>query len=53
MKNEMSGEKSLEKYLNNGVENIIKQAIRASVSNPKESIFMAKYALASKKANKL
>ncbi len=53
MKNEMSGEKSLEKYLNNGVENIIKQAIRASVSNPKESIFMAKYALASKKASKL
>lgn len=53
MKNKMSGDKSLEDYLNNGVENIIKRGIKASLSNPKESIFMARYALASKKASKL
>lgn len=53
MKNKMSDDRSLEKYLNNGVENIIKCAIKASLSNPKERIFMARYALASKKASKL
>lgn len=44
---------NLEKYLSNGVENIVKGAIKASLKNPKESIFMAKYALASKNARKL
>ncbi len=40
----------IERYLSGGVEKIVKNAIKASLSNPKESIFMAKYALASKKA---
>jgi MoaA/NifB/PqqE/SkfB family radical SAM enzyme len=44
---------NLEQYLSNGVENIVKGAIKASLKNPKESIFMAKYALASKRARKL
>lgn len=43
----------LEEYLSNGVENIVKGAIKASFTNPKESIFMAKYTIASKKARKL
>lgn len=48
----MKQEQNLEKYLTGGVENIVKGALRASFSNPKESIFMAKYALASKVASK-
>lgn len=44
---------NLEAYLSNGVENIVNNALRASLSNPKESIFMAKFALASKNARRL
>lgn len=44
---------NLERYLSNGVENIVKEAIKTTVKNPKESIFIAKYALASQKARKL
>ncbi len=44
---------SLETYLSNGVETIVKGAIKASLKNPKESLFMAQYALASKKAREL
>lgn len=49
----MSNDFNLEGYLSNGVENIVKGAIKASLTNPKESVFMAKYAIASKKARKL
>lgn len=48
----MNKEFNLEKYLTGGVENIVKGAIKATLSNPKESIFMAQYALASKEASK-
>ncbi|MDF2907059.1 MAG: MoeA/NarA subfamily Fe-S oxidoreductase [Herbinix sp.] len=44
---------NLEAYLSNGVENIVNTALRASLTNPKESLFMAKFAKASKKARKL
>ena len=44
---------NLEQYLSHGVENIVKGALKASLSNPKESVFMAKYAIASKKARML
>jgi MoaA/NifB/PqqE/SkfB family radical SAM enzyme len=44
---------NLEKYLSNGVENIVKSALKASLSNPKASIFIAQYAQASKKARTL
>ncbi len=40
----------IERYMSHGVERIVKSALKASLSNPRESIFMAKYAMASKKA---
>lgn len=46
----MKKEFNLEKYLTGGVENIVKDAIKATLTNPQESIFMAKYAIASKEA---
>jgi MoaA/NifB/PqqE/SkfB family radical SAM enzyme len=49
----MAQEFNLESYLSNGVENIVKGIIKATFANPKESIFMAKYALASKESAKL
>lgn len=42
---------NLEEYLTNGVEWLVKDAIRTTLKNPKESTFLAKYALSSKKAN--
>lgn len=44
---------NLEAYLSNGVEKIVKDAIKATLHNPKESIFLGKYAIASKKAEML
>lgn len=49
----MEHQLDLEQYLSNGVENIIKGVIKASLRNPKESIFLAKYALDSKKSRAL
>ncbi len=46
----MEKEFNIERYLSNGVEKIVKNALKASLSNPRESLFMGKYALASKKA---
>lgn len=43
---------NLESYLTNGVENIVKSALKATAKNPKESIFMVQYAAQSKKAAK-
>ena len=43
----------LEKYLSTGVEKIVKQLVKAAAFHPQESIFMAKYARASKKASAL
>lgn len=42
----------IQKYMTNGVENIVKGALKATLSNPAESKFMVKYALASKEASK-
>ena len=42
----------LETYLANGVENTVKEILRASLKNPKESAFMLKYAAHSKTASK-
>ncbi len=44
---------NLEKYLTGGVENIVKGAIRATLRDPKESAFMARYALSSKESSKI
>lgn len=49
----MEKEFQLERYLTGGVENIVKGAIRATLKDPAESIFMAKYAHSSKKASRL
>jgi MoaA/NifB/PqqE/SkfB family radical SAM enzyme len=42
----------LQAYLTKGVEQIVSDAIKATLKNPKESAFMAKFALASKSASK-
>ncbi len=44
---------NLEFYLANGVETIISGILNAALHNPKESRFMAKYAVQSRKARKL
>ena len=49
----MSEEFQLEQYLTKGVEKIVKGAIKATFQNPKQSLFFAQYALASKEAAKL
>ena len=44
---------NLQKYLANGVENIVKDALKASIKNPKESLFLAKFAKNARKATKI
>lgn len=41
--NSMSNEFNLEKYLSSGVANIVQGAVKATLTNPQESIFMLKY----------
>ena len=43
---------NLNEYMTAGVKRIVKEAIRATLKNPKESAFMARYAKASKAAAK-
>lgn len=43
----------LQEYLSNGAEGIVKDAIRASLKNPKESLFLAKFAKHTRKASKI
>ena len=43
----------LQKYLTEGVEQVIKDALKATLKDPRESAFLAKFALASAKANKV
>ena len=38
-------ENELEAYLSKGVERIVRGILRASAENPKESLFMARYAV--------
>ena len=42
----------LQEYMTKGVERIVKEALRATLKDPKESLFMAQYAKASKEASK-
>lgn len=44
---------NLTEYLNHGVEHIVRGILKASVKNPRESLFMLEYAAASKKAASL
>lgn len=49
----MSESFNIQDYLANGVENIIKDAMRASLKNPKESLFLLKFSKYAKKATKI
>jgi MoaA/NifB/PqqE/SkfB family radical SAM enzyme len=49
----MDNNTNLIEYLNNGIETIVKGAVRASLKNPRESIFIAKFVLANKRAEKI
>lgn len=42
----------LQEYLTAGIDNIMKNAVKATITNPAQSIFMAKFALAVKEASK-
>lgn len=42
----------IQTYMTNGVERIVSDALKATIKNPKESAFMARFALASKNASK-
>ena len=42
----------LQAYLTHGVERVVKEAVRATLKNPKESVFMARFAQASRAASK-
>lgn len=48
----MSGEFNLSEYLSEGIENIVKNALKASIKNPKESAFLIKFMLAVKEAKR-
>lgn len=48
----MNKEFDIQEYLTRGVESIVSDAIKATLKNPKESVYMAKFALASRVASK-
>lgn len=50
---QVTEEFNLEAYLSSGIEMIIKTALRASYKNPKQSIYLAQYAIWAPKARKL
>ena len=43
----------MQAYMSEGVERIVKEALRATLRDPRESAFLAKFALAARKASKL
>ncbi len=47
----MEKEFNLEQYLTRGVEKVVKNIVKATLTNPRESLFVGKYVLASKKAS--
>ena len=49
---EMSEQFDIQQYLADGVEQVVKDALKATLKDPRESAFLAKFALASAKANK-
>ena len=48
----MDKEFNIQEYMTRGVERVVADAVKATLKNPKESAFMAKFALASKAASK-
>ena len=51
-KKDMKQQFDLQKHIEQGVEKIVTDTIKATLKNPKESAFMAKFAAASRKASK-
>ncbi|MBQ2666508.1 radical SAM protein [Methanobrevibacter sp.] len=49
----MSADFDIQEYLANGVEHIVKNAIRATLKNPKESLFLARFSKYARKATKI
>ena len=47
----MEKEFDIQSYMTAGVERVVKDSLRATLKDPKESIFMGKFALATKKAS--
>lgn len=48
----MEGKMDIQEYLTAGVENLIKNAVKLTLTNPAQSIFMARFAAASQTASK-
>ncbi len=48
----MNREFDLQEYMSSGVERIVKEAVRATFNNPRETVFMGRFAIASAKATK-
>ncbi|MBQ7613718.1 MAG: radical SAM protein [Butyrivibrio sp.] len=48
----MAKEFDIQSYMTKGVERVVADAMRATLKNPKESAYMAKFAMASKSASK-
>ena len=42
----------IQEYMTRGVERVVSDAIKATLKNPKESAYMAKFAMASRSASK-
>lgn len=49
----MEADFNIQEYLANGVESIIKDAVRTTIRNPKEALFLAKFSKHAKKATKI
>ncbi|OPJ60049.1 hypothetical protein CLORY_30230 [Clostridium oryzae] len=48
----MEKEFILSEYINQGVQNIVKGIVKASLKNPKETAFVTKYVITSKESKK-
>ncbi|SDB64173.1 radical SAM protein [Butyrivibrio sp. INlla16] len=48
----MNKDFNIQEYMTHGVERVVSDAIKATLKNPKESVYMAKFALATKAASK-
>lgn len=48
----MSGKFDIQEYMTRGVERVVSDALKATLNNPRESLYMAKFALASRAASK-
>ena len=47
----MTKEFDIQDYMTKGVERVVADAVRATLKNPKESVYMARFAMSSKNAS--